>query len=213
MPNIERYLKHLPAISNLKLAKLLFDKESNDDDTIELIITINNEDVNFKELSSYFDLIYRLDGHLSEIGYLKYVHNPNAQIKIDDVRIGSWEIVIERLLKSIEADKLVIIYIALKYLPNVIQAVVDNVHKYYQVLDLREDFLEKKEKREKRKIIRELINHDSEFTNLEKKQKEKLIAILEELYDKSNAKTVPASRLAQKSIKGIKLKLKKKNDR
>lgn len=135
------------------------------------------------------------------------------QIEIDEVRFASWEIVIQRFLGTLDADKLAIIYLALKFLPNIIQTFSDGVYQYYEIMDKREDFLEKRDKRIQRKKIRELINQEFEFSNLDKKQREKLVEILEELYQKTDNKLIPASRLANKTIKSLKINpIKKKKN-
>lgn len=97
------------------------------------------------------------------------------QIEIDEIRFGSWEIVIQRFLGSVDADKLAIIYLALKFLPDIIRTFSDSIYRYYEIMDKREDFLEKRDKRIQRKKIRELINQEFGFSNLDKKQREKLV--------------------------------------
>ena len=206
MNEIQKYSDNLLAVSKLGLTKHIFEQVSDDFNAVELIISMQNSGLNVKELSTYLDFIYRIDGHLSEIGYLKYVHNQRLQIEINSIRFGSWEIVIERFLNTVDADRLTILFLALKFLPKIVQTVIDNIHKYYEILNNREDYLEKKDRRKSRKEIRDLINQEQGFSTLDKKQKEKLVTILEELFKATDKQKVPASRFAQKSVKDIKLR-------
>ncbi len=215
MSNIEKYKGNSIALSASKtyLLNLLFEQIPDEYNAIELVISFDEKSIKIKELSAYLDVIYRFDAHLSDKGFNRYIHYPNLQIEIDEVRFGSWEIVIQRFLGSLDADKLAIIYLALKFLPNIIQTFSDGVYRYYEIMDKREDFLEKRDKRIQRKRIRELINQEFEFSNLDKKQREKLVEILEELYQKTDNKLIPASRLANKTIKSLKINpIKKKKN-
>jgi len=212
MPNIQKYSDNIPSLGKLNLTKLYFQEADNNFDIIELIISIEQTGVNVKELSSYLDFIYRVDGHLSEIGYSKYVHNPRLQIEIDDIRFGSWEIVFQKLLNSIDGDKLFIIYLSLKFLPKVIQTLLDAGYRFYEILDIREDYLEKKEKRKYRKTIRQLIADEQRLSGLHKRQKEKLVDLLDKLYSEIGNRTVAASRFAKKFIKELKIISAKKKD-
>lgn len=206
MANIEKYSSKLPAALKIGLIKHLFGQSNYDFNAVELVISIKESDINVKSLSSYLDFIYRVDGQLSEIGYKRYTHYPQAQIHIDKIRFGSWEIIIERLIESGGAEKLGILYLVLKFLPEVTKTITNGIHSYYETMNIREDYLEKREKRRIRKEVRELINIEEGFSTLEKKQKEKLVALLEELYKASEKKLPSATRLAQKSVKEIKIR-------
>lgn len=215
MSNIEKHRGNPIALSASKtnLLNLLFEQIPEEYNAIELVISFDENSIKIKELSAYLDVIYRFDAHLSDIGFNRYIHYPNLQIEIDEIRFGSWEIVIQRFLGSVDADKLAIIYLALKFLPNIIRTFSDDIYRYFEIMDKREDFLEKRDKRIQRKKIRELINQEFEFSNLDKKQREKLVEILQELYQKTENKLIPASRLASKTIKSLKINpvKKKKN--
>lgn len=215
MSNIEKYQHKNPSLRKLNLSQSLFKDVANDFDSLELAIKIQQTDVNVKELSSYLEFIYKVDGHLSEVSFSRYSHTPRRQIEISEVRFGSWDIVIERVLNGIDADRLAIIYFTLKFLPKIIETFIDKIHTYYQILETRENYLEKRENRKKRKELRKLINDEQELNFLDKKQKEKIVLVIESLYEKAGDTNIPASRFAQKFIKEIKLTPKKsrKNSR
>lgn len=205
MSNIEKYQDKTPSLNKLNLTQNIFKDIPNDFDSSELTIKIQETNINIKEFSSYLEFIYKVDGQLSEVSFARYSHNPRRQIEISEVRFGSWDIVIEKVLNSIEADKLAIIYFTLKFLPKIIEAFIDKVHTYYQILETRENYLEKRENRKKRKELRKLINDEQELSFLDKKQKEKIVLVIENLFEKAGDTKIPASRFAQKFIKEIKL--------
>jgi uncharacterized protein (DUF2164 family) len=210
MANIQKYInKHFEN----GFMKTLFKNISIEHDVIELSIKIENRNINIRELSSYFDLIYRIDGLMSHIGYKKYVHNYNAQIEITEVRIGSWETIIQENLNSIGAEKLFILWLSLKYLPSVVNQLLDVASKSVDILDKREVYLEKKEKRHLRKHIRDLINEEVELSALNKSQKEKMVDFLDEIYVTNKKRLIPSSRFSRKYVKSINLSVgKKKKD-
>lgn len=205
MSNIEKYRGNpiASSASQTNLLNLLFEQVPEEYNAIELVISFDEKSVKIKELSAYLDVIYRFDAHLSDIGFNRYIHYPHLQIEIDEVRFGSWEIVIQRFLGSVDADKLAIIYLALKFLPNIIRTFSDSIYRYYEIMDKRGDFLEKRDRRIQRKKIGELIDQEFEFSKLDKKQRDKLVDVLEELYQKTDNKLIPASRLATKTIKSL----------
>jgi hypothetical protein len=213
MSNIQLFKRNLVSISKSGLTRVVFEDISDEYNAIELGIQMNDKELNIKELSSYLDLIYRIDGQLSEYGYTRYVHNQRMQIEIDRIRFGSWIIVIERLLKSIEGERLVILFLTLKYLPLLVKTFVDSFHRYYEIMNEREDYIEKRDNRRKRKELDKLLTNEDGFAKLDKKEKKKLILIIEGLFENNKGKIVAASRFAQKSIKDIRIKPTKKNSR
>lgn len=211
MPNLEKYNQHLPNRLKLDLSLVLFSNANTMDENLELVITIKDEKINIKELSSFLELIYRFDGTLSELGFIQYSHYPEEQIMINEFRFGSWEIVIQETLHSINAEKIILIGLGLKYLPDIINSFMDVRLKYIDYKIRKEDYLEKKgvrekkEKREFRQEIRNSIKNDQLLSSLNKKKSEKLVNILDDLYTHSRRKLSAPSRFTQKSLKNIRL--------
>ena len=225
MTNIQKYSDKLPPLGSIDLSELVIQKAAKDFDSIELIITIRKEKLNVKDFSSYLNFIYRIDGHLSEQGLLSYSHYPENQITISEIRFGSYDIIFEWIKNVVhDYNKVVILFFALKFLPKVIQSYLDVVYRSYEIADIREDFLEKKQKREtkelkaqnekkeKRAYKKELrILFDEEFPKLDKKQKEKLIETIAQLYLRVGYPNISAARFAQRLMDDIKLVPRKKN--
>jgi hypothetical protein len=180
-----------------------------DGDYLELVISMEKTKLNVKELSSYLEFVYRIDGFLGNLSFFKYSHAPQAQIEIDEIRLGSWEIVIRELFTSGRAEKLIFIGLCLKYLPQILNSFMDIGLKYMDIKVRNEDYLEKKERREFRKDIRESITNDDLLSPLDKKAKEAIVDVLDELYIKNKNQIPASSRFASKSVKSVKLNRKK----
>lgn len=176
---------------------------------LELVISMEKTKLNVKELSSYLEFIYRIDGFLSNLSFFKYSHAPQAQIEIDEIRLGSWEIVIRELFTSGRAEKLIFIGLCLKYLPQILNSFMDIGLKYMDIKVRNEEYLEKKERREFRRDIREAISNDDLLSPLDKRAKEAIVNVLDELYVKNKSQIPASSRFASKSVKSVKLNKKK----
>lgn len=211
MTNIVRLSSSLPQKVGANLTQILLENSNSDDNAIELTISIEAEDLGVKDFSSYLDLIYRIDGNLSLIGYKRYVQVPKDQIRIAEIRFGSIEVVIERFINSLDANNIAIIGLCLKYLPQVFKATMEVGTQYYEIQNKREDYLEKKDKRKLRKSIRESITRDENLKGINKNLKEKIVDLLDDLYGKNLIRMNSSSRFANKSVKSIKLKTKRKN--
>ena len=210
MSNIQKYFSNFLSKQEIGLAKIVLEEINQDANYLELIISIEESNINVKELASYLNLIYRLDGLMSQDGYSQYTHNYNTQIKINEIRIGSREIVIQKVLESIDADRLALIWLTLKYMGTIFVTGASSVLLFYKALNQREDYLEKKDRRLLRKNIRELIEDEVGLSKLPKKHKAKIIDAIDELYVK-NKKLIPAaSRFIKNSVKSVALKPRKR---
>ena len=208
MSNIEKYQSKLPSINNVELVRS-FIPDVEPDDAIELVISFPNEGINVRELSSYLKIIYRVDGFLSDKGLLSYSHNRSDQIAFTNIRLGSVELIIERLLSSVDGQRLVTLFLFLKYLPIAANTVFDLGAKYYSIQLQREELEEKRDKRKLRKHIRDLINEELKNPALDKKMRERLVTILAELYHQNLKELVASSRFVHHHLKKLELRKKK----
>lgn len=212
MANIERFSSSSPQKIGSTLTTLFFEEANQEDNCIELVISIDSNHLSIKEFSSYLDFIYRIDGMTSELGYKRYVQIPRAQIEISEIRFGSLLIIIEKFIDELDGKTLVIIGLCLKYLPQVIKTSTEASVHLFDMLNKREDYLEKKDRRKLRKSIRDSIKEDEALQGINKNLKEKLVDLLDEMYVKNTQRIGPASRFASKSVKSIKIKTKRKNN-
>jgi hypothetical protein len=210
MSDVQKYFSKFLPKQELSLAKTLLGQIEQEDYFLELIISIHETNINVKELSNFLNLIYRLDGLMSKDGYNQYTHNYEAQIKLNDIRIGSRHFVFQAVLESIDAERLALIWLVVKYLGTIFVSGASAVLIFYKALNQREEYLEKKDRRLLRKNIRELIEEEVELTKLPKKHKAKLVDAIDGLYFKNRKLLPSASRFMKNSVKEILLKTKKK---
>lgn len=209
MKSIEKFSSSSPQGIGTHLTQLLVESSNPADDSIELVISIESESLSIKGLSSYLDIIYRIDGMISKLGYNRYVHIPEVQIEISEVRFGSVEIIIEKLYTSLDANNIIIIGIFLKYLPKIIQTTAGTGLQIFDMLNKREEYLEKKERRILRKTIRKSLNEDEDLQGINQHLKEKLVDLLDGLYVKNAHRLNSSSKFANKSVKSVRVRTKK----
>lgn len=202
--------KYQPKIANKIYENILnqiFSGQSNDR-YIYLVIKIEDNDLNVKDFSTYLELVYRVDGLLSRQGFNSYSKSYDSQIKITKVSFGSIELTIEKLLSEIGSERLIFIWLILKYLPTLINGTMEATNKYYDTLLKREEYLEKVNNRKQKKNIRSLVYDDAELSSLEKKDKEKIVNVLNDIYNNNPKKIGSAFRFARNSVKSVKIKRK-----
>ena len=220
MANIYGYNQNLPIRVKFELSEFVLQDMHNRFNAIELVVLIRKEELNVKEFSSYLNFIYRIDGHLSELGLLSYSHHPERQIAIREIRIGSYEVVFRWVTNFFSNyNNLILLFLALKFLPKVIQSYLNVVYRAYEIMNIREEYLEKLHRREKReekeqrikkekriykKELRELLKE--EIPHLDKKQREKVVEAITQLYLRIGSGSISAARFAQKVIQDIELR-------
>lgn len=179
------------------------------DSGVELIISIEDNQVNLKELGDLFHLIYRINGKLFYKGIYSYSHSRYLQATTN-FKKGSLEIILNTLENQIDAQTLIITWLTLKYLPDLLTSFSGSLVNFTEALKNHGDYQSTMiEVRRGRKEIRELVNSDDELNTLEKKDKEKIIKLLQEIYS-DNKKNIPgAIRLLKSKLKGIKIRLHK----
>jgi hypothetical protein len=216
MINIKKHESYQPVVGYQLLPKLVFfdiptDYEYN---SIELTISIEQEHINIKELSTYLELIYFIDGNLCEFGFNAYSKRPQRQIEFSEIRNGSILLIIEKLLSEIDSEKLIIIYLLLKNLPKVFNVALDSAEKYYSIMDKREDYLAKKDirKSQKEKVSKELSN-ESVLRLLNEKEFERLVEFIDNFYMKIGNRKYHPVRFSKRFVKSITLRPKQNNNR
>jgi hypothetical protein len=92
-------------------------------DRIRLLVRFDNVDLPIRDLSAFLELIDRTYGRLHPKGLASYAQQRKKHIKMHQVFFGSLEAVIEELIANIDhASYLVMLYLVLKYLPNLVEA-------------------------------------------------------------------------------------------
>ena len=96
--------------------------ELTDDSIVELKIKMKDTDVNLREFGNFILFIDRLYGRMYEGGIYKYSHNRSLQIVFSEIKAGSLEATISETVPKLDAEKIAIIWLFLKYLPLTIRS-------------------------------------------------------------------------------------------
>jgi hypothetical protein len=168
---------------------------------IELIIRISENDLPVRDLSAILEFIDSIYGRLSHGGILSYSRIQHNQLRITQIRKGSWELILEGVISKHEqhAELLVIIWLAVKYLPPAIHSAASAYHEYEQG----------RLAREQRKQIRYKIEEDEILRTVPKEKKQEIAYFLNTIYQKEHRKLFRVSRFIRLQIIDIVIRLKR----
>jgi len=172
-------------------------------DCLELVVSIAEVDLNLRDLSGYLDLADRVYGRLVTDGLRSYAQLPSKQIRITEVRSGSFEMVFQEMLANMDkVSATVLVGLLLKYLPAAFES-LSAAYKDYQEAQLT------KLRREK---LRQEMEKDQDLKNLDYHGLDLLVAYLDQTYQ-SEKRTLPsACRFAEKYVQKISFSLVRKTE-
>ena len=174
---------------------------------LQLRIRLDNRHLNAKELSDVLEFIYRIDGKSRLEGFNSYSKTKRNQLRISEIKGGSIELIIDSIYNSLSPQTLILIWLALKYLPNLFSSVSGALLNFSQALKNYGDYQKATlEVRRGRKEIRNLTRDDTELSELDKPTQEKLVKVLEEIYRDSPKQVSGAKHLLKSKLKEIRLK-------
>lgn len=170
-------------------------------DRVRLTITFDSENVNLRELSAYTSLIDRCFGRLtSDGGLATYSRRRREQVAARSIKAGSIVVELIELAASPEGRALVIIWLLLKYAPQIIKALPEGAK---QLAEAYSAFEDGRLKRENRRQIRQQMQHDALVGMLDKPAQEKIIPLLERLLERESSLIPAAGRFADNSVKAL----------
>jgi len=229
---------NVPRVALYDVARLFLPFGGDRDQRVELIIRVDDDQLNLRELSSYLALVDRVYGRLTIAGLRSYAQSRDDQLQIREIRKGSIEIIIEQAIATAnDKTPIIITGLFLKYLPAIIKTASDSVktfaeaHKIYQEgEEIRENrkFIESKSQAELAKSKAETINtiEDSRLTRgtrrqLRQKMKEddllktlddrrlrQLATLIEDIHSKEGKHLPAAERLAEQKVLSVELNVK-----
>jgi hypothetical protein len=153
---------------------------------IELSIRIIDQNIPIRDLSAFLEFIDRIYGRLSPEGLQSYSRRQHHQLEITHIRKGSWELILEGVISRHhqQAELLVIIWLAVKYLPIAIKTGMSAYNEYEQA----------RLAREQRKQIRKSMEVDEIMRNLPANRKKEITSLLHAIYEKEDRKLNRVSR-------------------
>lgn len=198
----------LPINSIQEITRLFVPENTPEGSILELTVEIQTDKLSLRELGNYFSIIDRFYGRLYEDGIYAYGHREEEHLKISEIRKGSIEAVITEIISSVTSPpKLVIVFLLLKYLPNIIKSSAEAVKNLTSAYKDLEEASSIREERENRKRLREAIKKDDSLQELDSNRAERLVKLLDSLYSTEVRKLPRAIKTAKKKVKNIRLKV------
>jgi hypothetical protein len=204
------------------------------DTLLELVVTIEGEEIPAREFAEYLALIDRIYGRLSLEGLRSYAHKEQGRLQIAEIHKSELEVIF-RVLQAVvqEAATYIVIAYALKTLSEVIKI---NTESYKNLVDARKSLADARKSdieaaaireearhkeivnayeegrlaRENRKHIREFIQQDPDLMRLDDARKSQLTALLDALFTEENARLAAPIRFAKRHVKNVKLRTRKR---
>ena len=178
----------------------LIQEEVEDGREIELVIRISDKNLSVRDLSAFLNFVDSIYGRLSKEGLQSYSRRSPRHLKISQIRQGSCELVLDGVISKIypHAELLVIIWLAVKYLPVAVQSVASAYNEFEQA----------RLARMQRKQIRHNIELDEVLRNLDVKRKKEIVDLLNSIYDKEYRKLSRVNRFVRRALIDIFIKLK-----
>jgi hypothetical protein len=123
-------LVHLPRKTVRDLEEAVFGSETTSGLLLELVISIQDNGLILRDFAAYLRVIDGFYGQLQTTGYLSYAHQPHQQLRISEIKQGSLDFIIQEIFSAATNPYLIVVWLALKYLPNVIKASADVARAY-----------------------------------------------------------------------------------
>tara|TARA_R110002124_G_scaffold122338_1_gene280884 strand:- start:4001 stop:4603 length:603 start_codon:yes stop_codon:yes gene_type:complete len=170
---------------------------------LELSIRIADEDLTIRDLSAFLDFIDRIYGRLSEKGLPSYARKEYGHLKIKKLQKGSWELLLQEVLSSGYSYSLIVILLAVKYLPPAVQSIATA---YNQVEQGRLAHAN-------RKRIKAEMEKDEHLAELSNERRNQITQLVDFLHEKEKERLHRAIRFTQKRLLSIKIRVKRNDEK
>lgn len=183
------------------LRAVVVPKGASPDTAIQLIIRISEQNLSIRDMSAFLEFIDHIHGRLTSEGFRSYARREYGHLKISRLRSGSFELVLETVLRHLkQSEILLIIWLALKYLPHVIQAAATSYNEYEQGRLAREN----------RKRLKQEMKDEKKLRNLPPNRLRELATLIDILYSKEADNLPRAKRFARKNLLDVEIQVSKK---
>ena len=191
------------ALKDLEWA--VFRSETRSGSVLQLVITMQDRGLIVRDFSAYLRIIDGFYGKLQTAGYLSYAHRLDRQLRITNIKQGSLDLIFSEILETVTNPYLIVVWLALKYLPNIIKASADLARAY-------RDIEEGRLARVNRQQIRAEIRRDEALQGLGADRIRQLCSVLDGLYTAEHNTIGKAIRFAKKHVKEVKITLKEPDE-
>jgi hypothetical protein len=188
------------------IQKLLVPEMAATTTAIDLIVTLNAEDINLRDLGRFFLLLDRVYGRLLYGDLKKYAWDEKSQLRISRMRAGSLEIDFTQILQVIpNPTAILILYIFLKLLPKAFHTGADAMLKLSTAYN---NYEQARLARANRKKLRDQMDKDDELHKLSNQRKKQIAEIVDLLIREEPAISNPALDFAESSFRSVTIRLK-----
>ncbi|WP_316762346.1 hypothetical protein [Pedobacter aquatilis] len=188
-----------------KIFQSIIDTNHNSDDLI-LVISIEQNDISFREFSNFLTTIDHIYGRFYRKGFMSYAMSQNEHLTASEIRFGSLEIIIEDILKKLSVHNAIYFYLMIKYLPAAISQGTEIVKNLTESFKNYEDgrFI-----RIQRKSLSKELRKDALLKNLTDDEIKKLTRNLTAKYAKDKKGLKKAAKFAAQKLLDVQLRKRK----
>ncbi|NCD70042.1 hypothetical protein [Mucilaginibacter agri] len=191
-----------------KIATSLFSDEDYNDYKADLIISLEQSNLSFRDLSYFLLTVDHFYGRMYKKGFLSYSMTELVQLKADEIRQGSIEIIIEDILSKLPLKEAVYFYLLIKHLPSGLKSISETAKNFSETFY---NYERAKVVRQARKSLRKNLKNDDLLKDLTDDEIVKLAQNLQKRYQIDTKLVEKASRFANEKLKGVTIKRRKKN--
>lgn len=186
-----------------EVENLLFPSGVPAEGILELVIVVEDHDLRVRGFSELLGFVDRTYGRLSPRGIRSYARREDEQVRISEVRSGSYELIIETLANNTEAvTSLVLISLLVKYLPGALESLAASYR----------DYEEAKFTREKRKQLRKQIEEDEKLQSLDRNKQNQLVRYLDYLYERDRKHLKNVGEFSKRSVIDVLIRIANKGE-
>ena len=198
MPPTEHFQVTIPKKLISNLLELILPPGTRGDGKLQLIIGLRTKEISIRKFAAYLNFIDKTFGRLTPEGITSYSKTSKYELKIAEVRLGSWEIIITNLLSNTASiNALIVVGLLLKYLPGIIKSSFSSYR----------DYEEGRLARIRRQQIKEQIKEDEKLSQLEKRHINQLSQTLDILYEVEIRDLSKARKFSKETVVQVDFKL------
>jgi hypothetical protein len=174
---------------------------------LELVITVEGENIPVREFATYLALVDRLYGRFSPGGLMSYAHRKRGRLKIAEIHKSELEIILRVFYENWEATAFILLMLFLKGLPKMFKTTAEGTkylaegYKYYE---------EGRLLRENRRRLKETIEREESLAKLSNTRKNQLTRLLEAVFSEEANNLSAPFRFASRQVKSIVLRITKR---
>lgn len=192
----------IPQTALTDLRSVFVPEGASQHDRFELSIRITDQEIEVRDLSAFLAFVDDVYGRLSKDGLRSYAQRQREHLQITKMQQGSWELLLIETLASPHSAVLLIIFLALKYLPSGIQSLANAYNEVEQGRLARQN----------RKRIRKEMESDQKLSKLSARRRRQVAALIDELYEQEKQELPGTMRFVRKRLLAIGLRIRSAND-